>query len=202
RSIGTENIDFRLRQLDAELDTVLKGAPWLGMPVAELNTLDRVLVVGSFLRKDHPLMAQRLRQACKQGCQVSFIEAAGDDPLFPVANRLAVAPSQLADALAEVLVAVLAAAGQAVPAGLEGVQPRDEARAIAQSLASGQRVAVFLGNAAVNSPVASTIAANASALAAATNGRFGFLTAGGNTVGGYLAGAIPGAGGLTAEKML
>src|SRR5690625_6260278 len=69
RALGSENVDFRLRQTDARLDEVLTGIPWLGMPVAELNHLDRVLVVGSFLRKDHPLMAQRLRQAVKQGTQ-------------------------------------------------------------------------------------------------------------------------------------
>ncbi len=73
RALGSENIDFRLRQTDAAFDAALTGAPWLGMPIAELDNLDRVLVVGSFLRKDHPLMAQRLRQAgpesrvCRRG---------------------------------------------------------------------------------------------------------------------------------------
>ena len=46
-----QNIDFRLRQTDASFDAALSGAPWLGMPIAELDNLDRVLVVGSFLRR-------------------------------------------------------------------------------------------------------------------------------------------------------
>ena len=33
-------------------------------------------------------------------------------------------------------------------------------------------------------------------------GKFGFLTSGGNTVGGYLAGAVPGQGGKNAAAML
>src|SRR5699024_8513671 len=82
RSLDSENVDFRLRQTDARLDLALAGIPWLSMLIAELNTLDRVVVIGSFLRKDHPLMAQRLRQAVKQGAQVSFIDVAADDPLF------------------------------------------------------------------------------------------------------------------------
>src|SRR5690606_30965499 len=106
RSLGSENIDFRLRALDPSFDEAVKGVPWLGMPVAELNQLDRVLVVGSFLRKDHPLMAQRLRQAAKHGTQISFIDSAADDPLLPVTGRLTVAPSQLPQALAQVLVAM------------------------------------------------------------------------------------------------
>src|SRR5690606_26572973 len=115
RALGSENIDFRLRSIDPAFDQALTGVPWLGMPVAELNQLDRVLVVGSFLRKDHPLMAQRLRQAVKHGTQVSFIDSAAEDPLFPVAGRMTVAPSALPNALAEVLVALAQAGGQAVP---------------------------------------------------------------------------------------
>ncbi|MCR4143418.1 MULTISPECIES: NADH-quinone oxidoreductase subunit NuoG [Alcaligenes] len=203
RALGTENVDFRLRQTDARLDGALAGVPWLGMPLTALNELDRVLVVGSFLRKDHPLMAQRLRQAVKRGAQVSFIDSAADNPLFnAIAGRMTVAPSQLANSLAQVLVAVAKAKDSAVPAGLEGVQASAEAQQIADSLVSGERVAILLGNMAVNSDQASVIAANANAIAQASGAKLGFLTAGGNTVGGYLANAVPGKGGLTAEQML
>ena len=202
RALGSENVDFRLRQTDASLDQALNGVPWLGMPVAELGNLDRVLVVGSVLRKDHPLMAQRLRQAAKAGTQVSFIGSTADDPLFPVAHRITTAPASLGLALAQVLVAAAQSAGKPVPQALASVQPSSEAQAIAASLASGQHVAIFLGNAAVSSDHASVLAANASALAAVVNGCFGFLTPGANTVGGYLAGATPGRAGLTAEQML
>ncbi len=71
RALGSENIDFRLRQTDASFDAALSGAPWLGMPIAELDNLDRVLVVGSFLRKDHPLMASacaRPPSAARRSC--------------------------------------------------------------------------------------------------------------------------------------
>ena len=57
RGLGGDNVDFRLRQTDFAIDGRRKGAPWLGMKIAELGALDRVLVVGSFLRKDHPLIA-------------------------------------------------------------------------------------------------------------------------------------------------
>ena len=50
---------------------------WLGMPIAALSQLERVLVVGSFLRKDHPLFAQRLRQAARKGAQVLSVHRLG-----------------------------------------------------------------------------------------------------------------------------
>lgn len=203
RELGSENVDFRLRQTDARFDQSLVGTPWLGMPIAALNELDRVVVIGSFLRKDHPLMAQRLRQAIKHGTQVSFIDSAADNPLFDhIAGRLTVAPSQVANAVAEVAVAVAQSKNQTPIAEFESVQASEAAQVIAQSLASGEKVAVFLGNMAVSSDQASTIMANASALAELLGAQLGFLTAGANTVGGYLAGATPKEGGLTAEQML
>ncbi|NYT38263.1 NADH-quinone oxidoreductase subunit G [Allopusillimonas soli] len=202
RGLGSENVDFRLRVTDPGFDQAIKGIPWLGMPVADLGKLDRVLVVGSFIRADHPLMAQRLRQACKTGTQVSFIGSVADEPLFPVQARINVAPSQLPNALAEVAVALAEASQQAAPASFEGIQASEAARAIAASLASGEKVAVLIGNMAVSLEQASLVAANASAVAGAAGATLGFLTPGGNTVGGYLAGATPAQGGLTAEQML
>ncbi|MGH8818461.1 MAG: NADH-quinone oxidoreductase subunit NuoG, partial [Achromobacter pestifer] len=202
RALGSENIDFRLRQTDPAFDAALTGAPWLGMPIAELDNLDRVLVVGSFLRKDHPLMAQRLRQAAKRGTQILMVDSAADDPLMPIAARITVAPSELPRALAEVAVALAQTREQAVPAEFASVTPGENAKIIAASLASGTNTAVLMGNLAVASAQASTLAANGRAVADLAGGKFGFLTSGGNTVGGYLAGAVPGKGGKTAAAML
>ncbi|WP_019936346.1 NADH-quinone oxidoreductase subunit NuoG [Bordetella sp. FB-8] len=202
RALGSQNIDFRLRQTDAGLDAALSGAPWLGMPIAGVDNLDRVLIVGSFLRKDHPLIAQRLRQAAKRGTQVLLIDGSADNPLMPVTARITTAPSGMVNALAEVAVALAQAKSAAVPVQFAQVTPGDEAKRIAASLASGSNVAVLLGNLAVNSPVASTLVANAGVLAGLAAGKLGFLTSGGNTVGGYLAGAVPGQGGKTAAAML
>ncbi|ALM81697.1 NADH-quinone oxidoreductase subunit NuoG [Bordetella sp. N] len=202
RALGSENIDFRLRQTDASFDAALNGAPWLGMPIADLDTLDRVLVIGSFLRKDHPLFAQRLRQAAKRGTQVLLLDSVSDDPLLPVAARLTVAPSELPRALAEVAVALAQLKGQAVPAEFAAVTPGENAKLIAASLTSGTNTGVFLGNLAVASAQASTLAANGQTVAELAGARFGFLTSGGNTVGGYLAGAVPGKGGKNAAAML
>src|SRR5690606_4811231 len=128
--------------------------------------------------------------------------SAAEDPLFPVAGRMTVAPSVLPNALAEVLVALSNAKSLPIPEAFGSVDASPAAQQIAASLLSGERVAVLLGNMAVASDQASLIAANAAALAKAVGAKFGFLTPGANTVGGYLAGATPGKGGLTAEQML
>ncbi|HEU0282421.1 MAG TPA: NADH-quinone oxidoreductase subunit NuoG, partial [Gallionella sp.] len=86
RGLGSHNVDFRLRQSDFSADGKQAGAPWLGMAIADINQADRFLLVGSFLRKDHPLLAHRLRQAAKKGAQVSFVHSVVDDALVKVAH--------------------------------------------------------------------------------------------------------------------
>jgi len=202
RGVGSENVDFRLRQSDFSADGKRSGAPWLGMKIADFGKLDRVLVVGSFLRKDHPLVANRFRQAAKRGQQVNLLHAADDDLLMPLANKAIVAPQELPDALAQVVKAVAEAKQQSALAGLAAVKVGDAARNIAASLVSGKSVGIFLGNLAAQHPQAAQLQLLAQELATLLGAAFGFFGEGANSVGGYLAQAVPGAGGLNAAAML
>lgn len=205
RGLGSGNVDFRLRQSDFSADGKQAGAPWLGMPVADINSRDRLLIVGSFLRKDHPLLAHRVRQAVKSGAQASIIHSSDDDLLMPVANKCIVAPSELVNVLAQVLKA-LATEKQAAPdASVQGVKVGSAAAAIATGLASGERVAILLGNFAQQHPQAAQLVALAERIAALSGASFGFLGEAANSVGGYLADAVPFGGavqGMNAAAML
>jgi NADH-quinone oxidoreductase subunit G len=200
RGLGSDNIDHRLRHSDFSADGKRTGAPWLGMKVAEINQLDRLLLIGSFLRKDHPLISARVRAATKRGCQVSVVHATDDALLMPVAARLLGAPQAWTQALAEVATAV--AALQGVPAPVSGVTAGDAAQAMAKSLTSGERKAVWLGNAAVQAPNAAQIQALAQWIAQATGASFGVVGEAANSVGAYLADALPVKGGLNAKAMV
>ncbi len=201
RGLGSENIDHRPAQA---VDTQGSGARWLGLPVAELNALDRVLLVGSTLRQEQPLAAQRLRQAVKHGAQLNVVHSADDNLLCKVAGKLIVKPSALADALLAIARALTdAGASVALPAGLAlPDQVTDAVRAIAASLQSGERKAVLLGAVAQNHPDARRIHALAQAIAGATGATLGFLSPAANSVGGQLVGALPGPQGLAAAAML
>ena len=191
QGLGSGNIDFRARQSDFAADGKRAGTPWLGMPVAATADLDAALVVGSFLRKDHPLLAQRLRQAAKHYTKVSLVSVSGDDQLIDLHARLAVAPADLPAALAAIAKAAAEIKGVPVPAGLDSVTPCETSRRIAQSLADGEKRAVFLGNAATQSPHATQLHALALELGRITGATVGFLGEAANSVGGYVAGAVP-----------
>lgn len=199
RGLGSDNVDFRLRQTD--FSAALKGAPWLGMPIADVTTLQRALVIGASLRKDQPLLASRLRQAAKKGARVAVIGTGGEDLLMPLAARIDVAPSGWTAALAGVARAVAAAKGVAAPAGTDGFDGGDAAKTVADALLSGERRAVFLGNEAVRHPQFSALHALAQWIAAETGATLGFLTEAANTVGGYIAGALPQQGGANVQAM-
>jgi len=202
RGLGSDNIDCRLRQTDFRDDGARAGIPYLGMPIADVGALDRALVVGSFLRKDHPLLAHRLRQAAKKGAQISSLHSVDDDWLMPVAHRAVVAPSQLPAILAQIVVAAAQGAGKDPPAALQGLETAAAAEVIAASLLSGERRAILLGNYAIQHRDASQIVALAQALASITGATLGVCTEAANTVGGYVAGAVPQQGGLNAQAML
>jgi NADH-quinone oxidoreductase subunit G len=200
RALGSDNVDFRLRQSDFSAKD--EGVPWLGMSIGEFAALDRAFVIGSFLRKDHPLLAHRLRQATKKSAQLSILSCADDELLMRVAQREIVAPSALPRALGEIVVAAAAAAGKGVSSALSGIEASEAAKAIAASLTSGERKGVFLGNLARAHPRASQLHALAQALAGITGAKLGVLTEAANSVGGYIAKALPQKGGLHAQAML
>ncbi len=195
RGIGSDNIDYRLR--NAEF-AATQGAQWLGLPIAALSTLQSALIVGSNLRKDHPLFAQRIRQAAKKGCKVFAINDRVYDWALPV-NASVVAAGDWAQALADVAAAVAEAKGVSAPvAG----QVHDEAKAIAAALLAGEQKAVLLGNAAAHHAQASALLALANWVAEQTGAAVGYLTEAANTVGAQWVKAMPAGNGLNAAQMI
>jgi len=198
--VGTPNIDFRLRQSDFSAPVGV-GAPWLGIKIADLSNVDTAFVIGSFLRRDHPLFAARLRQAAKNGAKLTFLNASNDDSLIPTAHRLVAAPSAWLDQLAGIAAAVSEARGVALPEAFAGREASAAAKDVAASLSAGEKRVVLLGNVAVQHPDFAQIQAAAQWIADNTGASFGFLTEGANSVGAYLVDALPGEGGLNAREV-
>ncbi len=196
RGLGSDNIDHRLRHAEYAPS---EGVRWLGMPIAALTELQTVLVLGSNLRKDHPLFAQRIRQAARKGCKVFAINARAYDWALPATHSV-VGSADWTQAMADVAAAVAQEKGVAAPAAAGKVN--EEALAIARALMAGERKAVLLGNAAAHHAQASGLLALAQWIGQETGAAFGYLTEAANTVGAQLVGAQPRQGGLNAAQML
>jgi NADH-quinone oxidoreductase subunit G len=201
RGLGSDNIDYRLRH--AEFGAA-EGVRTLGTSIASLSTLQRVLVVGANLRKDHPLFALRVRHAVRHGAAVNLIAdksafSHADAWAMPVANAVVTDAFAWAQTLADVATAIAAEKGVSAPcAGTASAQ----AQAIAKSLLGGQRKAVLLGNAAAHHANASTLLALSNWIAEQTGATVGYLTEAANTVGAQWVAAQPQTGGKHAGQML
>ena len=197
RGLGSQNIDTRLRAADFQHEGQVR---WLGTPLASLSKLQHVLVIGSNIRKDQPLMAQRLRQAVRNGAKLHALNAQSYDWAMPVANTLLADAAHWVQALADVAAAVGAITGAAAP--VAGNASDAQAQAIAKSLTSGERKAIVLGNAAAHHAHASSLLSLANWIGAQTGATVGYLGEAANTVGAQVVGALPVAGGLNAGQML
>src|SRR5574340_1459173 len=203
RALGSGNVDHRLRQSDFSADALLQGVPWLGQGIASLQELDSVLLIGTTLRRDHPLLAHRLRQAVKRGAELNLVNPVDDDLLTRVAHKAIVAPGAMVNLLAQVLRAAAELRQAVLPAALAekiaAVSVSGRARAMAASLAQGERAAVLLGNLAQHHPRYAELHSLAQELAAVTGAGLGVLGEAANSVGAWLAGAVPRPGALGAE---
>lgn len=196
RALGSENVDHRLRHAEF---LPAEGVRWLGTSIASLSTLQRALVIGSNLRKDHPLFALRVRYAVRNGAQVSVVHDRDDDWAMTTAAKSIVPAGQWVQALADIATAIGSEKGEKAP--LQG-NATDTAKAIAASLLSGERKAILLGNAAAHHPTASSLLSLAQWIGEQTGATVGYLTEAANTVGAQLVKAMPGEGGLNAAQML
>ncbi|MEI6738607.1 MAG: NADH-quinone oxidoreductase subunit NuoG, partial [Pseudomonadota bacterium] len=206
RGLGSNNIDTRLRQSDTSTDGKHNGARWLGMKVTDIIALQSVLIIGSSLRKEQPLLSTRFRAAVKKGMQLNVLHAVDRDLLMRVTNKSIVKSSALPTALAAIAKALVEIRGGTLPAEvaqvIANIAVTDEARAIAKSLANNDKTAVFLGHFAQHHAQASALHVLAQEIARLAGGVVGFFSEAANSVGATVIGAMPGTDGYSAQAMV
>jgi NADH-quinone oxidoreductase subunit G len=191
RGLGCGNLDHRLRQRDfADQDTMGAG-PVFQMPIADMGSADAVLLVGSNIRHDQPILGHKVRQAWLAGAAISAINPIDYEFHFDLAQRRVVRPSAMVDALAAVAKAAGVKAKGELGKRIKAANVDEAAKAMAQALSSGQQSVVVLGDYAVQSPQASWLRALCRALCEATGAALNELPIGANGVGAWRAGAVP-----------
>ncbi len=202
RAVGSNNIDHRISQLDFSDQQHAPVMPWLGQAIADLESVDAALLVGSNIRKEQPLAALRLRKAAGNGAKVSFVNSRVYDMNFDCQAHLA--GGQREQLLHVAAIAVAAGVEHSCLRDLLGsFEVGDQHRAIVKSLSDGETATVLLGNSAVMHADYAMLRALASGIAQRTGAVFGYLPEGGNTAGAWLAGCVPhrGTAGVTSEAI-
>ena len=214
RGLGSNNVDHRLRQRDFGDQGADPVFPSLGLRIADVDHLKGLLVVGSDLRREVPVLAHRTRKAALKGAGVALVNPAAFEYRFATAQVVSSASTLVGD-LAAVLKAVAEKVGAAVPNHLSAVTNAvsvyDNHRAAAAALLRDGPRAIWLGALALRHQRFSDLRALAAGIAQLTGASLGTLAEGGNGAGAYLAGATPhrepagkaaDAAGLSAAQML
>jgi NADH-quinone oxidoreductase subunit G len=161
------------------------------LQIADVEHLTGLLVIGSDLRREVPMLAHRIRKAAvRGGARVSFLNPRRFDYLFPVAAYCLAEQDIVAD-LAAVVHAAAAASGSGVAAHVPAAMVGETHRALAAALMTGERRAVMLGTLAQRHPRYAELKSLAATLATLAGASLGLITEGANAAGAYLAGAVP-----------
>lgn len=178
-ALGFANIDHRLKQLDFADDAVAEP---FAMSVADIEKAKVVLLVGSNIRHEIPLLHQRLHKASKRGQMVFVINPVDFELTFSLAGKQIVKPSQLAKAVGNIAI---------------------ENAALFEALKSADGNAVILlGELAENHAQASQIHAAVRELASATGAKINRIPQGANAVGLSRHGVLPTSPAKNASAMI
>ncbi len=214
--LGCGNVDYRLRQTDFRLDGKRVGTPWMGINIHEIEELDRILLIGSNLRNEHPLLAKRFRQAVDNGAELNIISPLDNNPLMPVAHKIIVTPNDMVNVLAQILKALsqVQRLSLCLPPSLsqllEKIHVRPNTEIMAESLAGlsktldliAPKVGIFLGNMALSAPRFTEMYSLAEAIGGICGAKGGILPAAANSTGMHLMGVMPSATGMHARAMI
>ncbi|HEY0562094.1 MAG TPA: NADH-quinone oxidoreductase subunit NuoG [Methylophilus sp.] len=214
--LGCGNIDYRLRQTDFRMDGKRVGTPWMGCDIQEIESLDRILLIGSNLRNEHPLLAQRFRKAVANGAELSIVSPLDNNPLMDIAHKVIVRPNDMVNVLGQILKAMsgLQRLSLCLPpslnALLEEIRVRPNTQAMAESLAGlgkevdliAPKVGIFLGNMALSDPRFTEMYSMAEAIGGISGAKGGILPAAANSTGMHFMGVMPSAMGMHARAML
>lgn len=195
RSLGVNNIDHRLRQIDFHDQENTGLFPGLGMKITDVEKSDAFMLIGSNVRKEQPMLNHRIRKAALKGAAIYTVNPRELEFNYDVTEQLVVSPSEMVNQLVLIAKASFTLSKNKVPAGLKdllkSVRANKQSKEIAESLLTAKNPAVFFGNIAHQHPAFSTLRVLALVIAENTGAKFGFIGGAANTSGAWLAGLIP-----------
>jgi NADH-quinone oxidoreductase subunit G len=196
RRMGSPNVDHRLRQIDFSDQAQDPIFPWLGCSIAEFEHKNAFLVIGSHLRKEHPLVNHRLRKAIFwEGAHAIFMDAIARDYNYAPSAIMVASPVLWLRELLAIAKAAQVISGDKVSTNISslwgGIEPEVTHQISAEYLAQASSSTILLGNLAHAHPRFADLRVLAGVVAELTGSSLGYLPESAGTVGAWLAGCIP-----------
>ena len=186
--LSINNIDHRLRMVDFTDQVNDPKIPLLGMNIAEIESCKQIVVIGSDIRKEAPIIGHRIRKAALSGAQIGIINENVNEYFFDISVYLS-------GSIISNLLGLLGALNGEPPEEMRDVfkqiKPTKEHRELATILSSEDKKHLILGHLAINHPFASVIRMLTAEIAKLTGAITGFITEGSNSAGAHLMGILP-----------
>lgn len=190
RGIGVNNLDYRLDQQDFSADGKQEGVNYLGSSVVEFVANKSILVVGSMLREEQPLLTQRLRQAAKHDGEIHLISLKQEDVKIKLSSQITIDPRKFVLVLGKILKAVCELSGKTSSIDLTKVEICEQTQVIAESLFK-HKGHIVLGRIARSLADYAQLLALSNEIAAVVGGKSGILPNLANELGAQLVGFTP-----------
>ncbi len=190
RGIGVNNLDYRLGQQDFSLDGKQEGVNYLGSSIADFAANKSILVIGSMLREEQPLLAQRLRQAAKHDSEIHLVSLKQEDVKIKLSSQITVDPRKFALVLGKILKAACKLSGKTSSIDLSQIEPCEQTQAIAESLLKNNGH-IVLGRIARSLADYGQLLILSNEIAAVVGGKSGILPDLANELGAQLVGFTP-----------
>lgn len=179
RALGSSNIDHRVRELDFRDQAQRDLFPQLNQSIADIESADVLLLVGSNVRFEQPVLSARIFKAYQDGLSVMAVNPIDYAFVYELSEKII--HRDLVHSLTEIVHAL----------SDETKQTSQHAIAIAKRLLSAKNAVLYVGAYANSHAQASEIRTLVEMIARLSDATVGYLTDGPNTAGAWLAGCIP-----------
>ena len=186
--LSINNVDHRLRVVDFTDQDNDPKIPLLGMNIAEIEECKQIVVIGSDIRKEAPIIGHRIRKAALAGTQIGVINENINEYFFDIS-------AYLSGSMIENLLGLLNVLGGESPKEMQDIskqiKPTEKHKEMAAILNSEGKGHLILGHLAINHSYASVIRTLSAKIAHLTGSELGFVTEGSNAAGAHLMGMLP-----------
>lgn len=177
RALGSPHVDHRIRESDFSDQTRRPLFPQLNTDIADIENCDTILLVGSNVRCEQPIISTRIFKATQENLSVMAVNPAEYNFVFPLSEKI----------IDDDIIAVLSD----IVAVFSHTHTHTASKHIAEKLLSSKKPAIFLGAYAAHHPHAATIRDLCKQIAKLSHATVGLLTDGANSAGAWIAGCIP-----------
>jgi NADH-quinone oxidoreductase subunit G len=176
RDLGCNNIDHRLHTTDFSQQEKMPLFPGMDGEIAETDCMNAILLVGSDIQREQPLMGLRVRKANLNGATIMRIGSINYDVNFSLTENVLTTPSTFVESLVSLH---------------DALKSSSMNHPMAAHLKNASKSLIILGAQAEAHPEASTIRALCSAIASLSDSSMATMTLGANSAGAWIAGAVP-----------